>query len=110
MHSMIDQAYIDIEKYREAKDIKGKYKPTLVPGLGSLIKAIAKVREFGITKYNDPDNWKRVPVEHYRDAMARHMIAYLDNPQSRDKESNLPHLWHCACNIAFLLYLEVWDE
>lgn len=32
----------------------GKVRPTLVPS--SLIKAVARVREYGIAKYTDPDN------------------------------------------------------
>lgn len=41
----------------------------------------------------------------YRDAAYRHWLAYLEDPASVDKESGLPHLWHLACNIAFLIEL-----
>lgn len=81
----------------------GKVRPTLVPS--SLIKAVARVREYGIAKYTDPDNWRRVAVERYRDAAYRHWLAYLDG-EWKDEESGLPHLWHLACNIAFLIELE----
>jgi len=30
----------------------------------------------------------------------------LRDPQAVDKESGFPHLWHMACNIAFLCELE----
>lgn len=90
------------------KDVKGKYRPSLVPM--NIIKCIARVREFGIQKYNGADNWKKVESQHYRDAMMRHMIEYLINPQSKDKESGLPHLWHIACNCAFLCDREHWEE
>jgi hypothetical protein len=32
-------------------------------------------------------------------------LAYLDDPEGLD-ESGLPHLWHLATNIAFLIALE----
>ena len=40
------------------------------------------------------------------DAAFRHFLAYLDEPDGVDKESGLPHLWHLACNIAFLCEME----
>lgn len=45
-------------------------------------------------------------IQRYRDAAFRHFLAYLDDPQGVDEESGLPHLWHLACNIAFLCELE----
>ena len=41
-----------------------------------------------------------------RDAAFRHFVAYLDDPDGVDAESGLPHLWHLACNIAFLCEME----
>jgi hypothetical protein len=38
--------------------------------------------------------------------MLRHMVEYIRDPRSVDKESGLPHLWHLACNVAFLIELE----
>lgn len=89
---------------QEAKSDAGKIRPTLVPT--DAIRAIAKVREYGCQKYTDPENWRRVEVERYRDALYRHLLAYIDNPKSIDDESGLPHLWHLACNAAFLIELE----
>ena len=48
-------------------------------------------------------------VERYRDAAYRHFMAYLDEPDGMDQESGLPHLWHLACNICFLIELE-WER
>ena len=93
---------------KEEKEIKfddGKPKLTLVPR--KIIFAIAKIREYGVKKYKDPDNWKTVEKERYRDAAYRHFMAYLDDPDGADKESGLPHLWHLACNIAFLCEMEI---
>lgn len=87
-----------------AKTDYGKERLTLVPT--KIIHAIAQIRMYGCKKYRDPDNWKRVESERYRDAAFRHFLAYLENPKSIDQESGLPHLWHCACNLAFLIELE----
>lgn len=91
-------------KKMEGKDIAGKLRLTLVPT--EIIRAIAQVREHGATKYASDDNWKSVPNQHYRDAMYRHLLAYLDDPLAVDKESGLPHLYHLATNAAFLIALE----
>lgn len=89
-----------------AKADAGKPRPSLVPV--ALIRAVTAIREYGCRKYNDPDNWKRVEPQRYRDAAYRHWLAYLDG-EKRDPESGLPHLWHLACNIAFLIAME-WEE
>ena len=82
----------------------GKPRLTLVPR--KVIWAVARIREYGCQKYKDPDNWKRVEIERYRDAAYRHFLAYLDDPDGIDSESGLPILWHVACNVAFLVELE----
>ena len=61
---------------------------------------------FGVEKYIDPDNWKKVSIERYRDALFRHLLLYLDDPYGVDEESGLTHLAHIACNVAFLCELE----
>lgn len=91
------------ERY-EAKADAGKPRLSLVPS--EIIRAIAVVREYGNRKYGSPDNWRRVEVERYRDAAYRHLLDYIDDPGSVDLESGLPHLWHLACNVAFLCELE----
>jgi len=82
----------------------GKPQLRLVPRF--ILTAIAKVREYGIQKYKTENSWKKVEPERYRDALFRHFILYLDDPYGFDNESKLPHLWHMACNIAFLCELE----
>lgn len=83
-----------------AKRDGGKPRLTLIPL--QILYGIAEVREYGTRKYKDPENWKRVEPQRYRDAAYRHWLAYLSDPEGRDEESGLPHLWHCATNIAFL--------
>lgn len=86
------------------KSDAGKPQLTLVPR--EIIFDIARVREFGNRKYKDPNSWRNVEKERYRDAAFRHFMKYLDDPNGVDEESGLPHLWHLACNIAFLCELE----
>lgn len=88
---------------QEAKADAGKLRLSLVPV--SLIRAVAMIRMYGTKKYKDPDNWKNVEPERYRDAMYRHWLAYMDG-EFFDSESHLPHLWHCACNLSFLIEME----
>ena len=71
-----------------------------------IIFDIARIREYGNAKYGATDNWKTVEVERYRDAAFRHLLAYISDPQGKDEESGLPHLWHLACNVAFLCAME----
>ena len=87
-----------------AKHDEGKARLSLVPA--EIIFDIARIREYGNAKYGDPENWRQVEVERYRDAAFRHLLAYLQEPHGKDAESGLPHLWHLACNVAFLCEME----
>lgn len=99
----------DMEETNQAvKADSGKPQLTLVPR--QIIFDIAEIRAFGVKKHKDPDNWKKVEIQRYRDAAFRHFMAYLDDPQGNDEESGLSHLAHLACNIAFLCELEKENE
>ena len=91
-----------------AKADKGKLPISLVPM--TIIKDIAAIRKYGEEKYHAPNNWVLVDKQRYVDAMWRHLIAYQEG-EEYDKESGLPHLWHAACNMAFILEMESpdWD-
>ena len=95
---------LDGHNGQDAKADNGKPRLTLVPR--KIFWAIAAIREYGTAKYKDPDNWRRVEKERYRDAAFRHFLSYLDDPTGVDSESGLPHLWHLATNCAFLCELE----
>ena len=92
-----------IEPEQSAKADTGKPRPTLVPP--SLIWAVAAIRGYGAIKYGSDDNWLSVEPQRYRDALYRHWLAYLKG-EVNDGESGLPHLWHLACNVAFLIEME----
>lgn len=98
----------DMTFNQNCKADAGKARLTLVPR--KIIWAIARIREFGNTKYADTESWRDVELSRYKDATYRHFLDYLDNPKSVDKESGLPHLHHLACNIAFLIEREEEDE
>ena len=85
----------------------GKAQLTLVPR--RIIWDIAQVRMYGVNvKYPETgrDGWKTIDKERIQDAMFRHMLKYLENPDGVDEDSGLPHLWHLAVNVAFLCEME----
>lgn len=99
---------VDADKSQEAKADAGKAEIRLVPM--EIVWAIAWIRMYGNRKYGDPENWKTVEPERYRDALMRHLLAYISDPKSVDGESGYPHLWHAACNMAFLMHLDYGEE
>jgi hypothetical protein len=84
----------------EAKHDQGKPKPSLV--YKSLIDEVARVRQHGIEKYKNPENWRMVEEQRYIDAMLRHVLAYADG-EFRDKESGFSHLAHAVCCAMFII-------
>jgi hypothetical protein len=92
------------EYNQEIKADKGKPQLHLVPT--EIINCIARVREYGTKKYKSPDNWKKVEKDRYTDALFRHLLKYVEDNNSVDEESGLPHLWHIACNVAFLCEMQ----
>ena len=91
-----------------AKADAGKLQITLVPT--RIIEDIAEVRMYGNKKYHEPNNWKQVEIERYRDALCRHLLAYIRDPNSVDEESGIPHYKHMACNMAFICEMERGDN
>lgn len=86
-----------------AKLDNGKMRISIVPL--QILSDIADVREYGIAKYKDPDNWRRVEIERYANALFRHFRAFLCDPMSVDAESGIAHYKHMACNMAFICEL-----
>ena len=92
---------------QNAKRDNGKIAITLAPP--EIMEAVAVVKMFGNEKYPEGgnDNWKKVEIERYRNALFRHLFEYLREPYKLDTESNLPSLYHAAWNISTLLWLEM---
>lgn len=89
-----------MDQIKGAKYDDGKPRPSLVPV--EAIEAIMQVREFGKAKYQDAEDWRKVPREKWLDALLRHVLHIWDNPLALDDESGLPALWHVITNAAFL--------
>lgn len=90
---------------------QGKAPISLVPT--RIIWEIAKVRGYGVyEKYPETgrNGWRDISIERIRDAMLRHCLRYIEDPQGVDEESGLPHLSHLATNVAFLCELELTTE
>lgn len=83
----------------------GKARMELLP-LAAL-EAIAQVMTFGANKYAD-DGWKSLPKgqQRYTGAMLRHLTA-IQEGETLDPESGLPHIAHVACNAVFLTHFEI---
>lgn len=85
---------------QDAKKDAGKLELALVPT--QIIRDIAEVRMYGMEKYKDPDNWKKVELWRYINAMLRHTLAFVDDLHSVDEESGILHYKHAECNWAFI--------
>lgn len=84
----------------EAKADTGKLELDLVPV--QIVRDIAQVRMYGTAKYHDPENWRKVELRRYINALLRHTLAFIENQDSVDEESGIPHYKHMACNMAFI--------
>lgn len=100
------QPILNGEADQDIKADAGKPKLRFVPW--EIVNDIAYVREYGVKKYHSVDSWTDVEPERYVDALLRHTLAFAQDPAGDDEESGMPHLWHVACNVAFLCeYLKV---
>lgn len=99
--SEVGQVLFEEEIFKDDKN-----KPILSNVPIEIIYEIEKVRSYGIKKYNDPENWKKVEAERYKEALLRHCLKVWEKGiNAKDEESGLLHLSHMACNIAFILEL-----
>jgi hypothetical protein len=85
-----------------AKDDSAKLPVELVPP--EAIEAIAEIMDFGRKKYSEA-GWKKVPhaYRRYMGALLRHAYAILRG-EINDPETGKPHIFHLACNAAFMCY------
>lgn len=83
------------------KETEGKPMLSLVPR--GINECIARVREYGNKKYGSPNGWKLMKRQDYWEACLRHAEKARNNIDSVDKESGLPHTWHLACDLSFIL-------
>lgn len=93
---------------KRIKEINGKddaSKPILSRVPPEINWAIERVREYGCRKYPE-DSWKDVETQRYWEAVLRHTLAAWKDYRAVDPESGLPHIWHVACNLAFIIAQE----
>lgn len=91
------------EQIKGAKYDAGKIPLSTVPT--GITWAIGAVRKYGLEKYGDAEEWGLIEEERWADAAYRHFLKYIEEPDGVDSESGLPHLWHLAANIAFMIEL-----
>lgn len=84
----------------------GKLRLDLVPP--ELIEAVGAVMTHGAEKYGE-GSYRNVEPKRYRAALMRHICKWLKHPHGIDEDSGLPHIWHIACNIAFLIELDKYE-
>lgn len=90
------------------KDIKGKLRLNLIPP--QALVSIAKVREFGVSKYPSEWGWKdSVPQAALIEACKRHLLK-IDLGEKVDSESGLLHLEHALCSLAMAVELSSTDD
>lgn len=86
------------------KQTVGKVRVDLIPPKSHL--AIAKVREFGGLKYNDPWGWKdQCKTTDFITAAQRHLIK-IQSGELVDAESGLPHLYHALTSLAMAVEVD----
>ena len=106
--SQIDQskpstADLEIQGVSGRKDDAGKARHDLIPP--ELPDAVAQVLAFGAAKYGER-NWERGMIwGRPFAALMRHMWSWWRGVKC-DHETGMPHLWHAACCIAFLIAYE----
>ena len=84
---------------QERKADAGKLRMGLIPT--TAYKAMAAVLTKGAVQYGD-NTWQKVEPVRYVDALLRHLVKYIDNPDGLDDRSGLPHISHVLTNAMFL--------
>lgn len=83
---------------------KGKLQGRLLfEGMPRALKLAMAVLSYGAQKY-EAHSWRKVDVERYKDAKARHMID--GETEFADDESGLWHKAHELVNLMFIIELE----
>lgn len=95
--------HVNVTKTAGIKYDTGKAPLHLLPV--ETLEELAKVLAFGADKYGDWNwaagfKWSRL-----YGAALRHLYAHMRG-ESKDPESGISHLTHCACNLLFLVYHE----
>lgn len=94
---------VDGTGYKKSMDDETKPRMSLVPA--ALLRGVARVLMHGAKKYA-AHNWRKgMAWSEPTSAALRHITAFNEG-EDLDPESGLSHLWHAACNLAFLVEYE----
>ncbi len=81
----------------------GKLRMDLIPP--EFEEAVAEILTYGAQKYED-ENWRKgINYKRVYGALRRHLLAWWRG-EDYDNETGFSHLWHAACNLAFLIVYE----
>lgn len=78
------------------KQLEGKPKLQLLKY--NALAGIARVREFGIAKYEEDFSWRETHEHEYIGAALRHLYKHM-NGEELDHESGLPHIDHAMTSL-----------
>ena len=81
-----------------------KIRMDLIPP--ELFTAVGRVMTHGAQKYGDRNWEKGFRWGRPYAALQRHLNAWWGG-ESYDPDTGFSHLWHVACNVAFLIYFEM---
>lgn len=81
----------------------GKLRLDLVPPI--LVKAVGWILTGGAQKYGDRNWEKGMAWSRPYGAALRHLFSWWCG-EDKDPETGMSHLWHAACNLAFLIEYE----
>lgn len=79
---------------------EGKPDYTIIPI--TCIRAAEIVLSYGAQKYGR-ESYKTWPIEKFKQAMLRHILAYLEDPEGLDEDSKMPHYYHILANAIIIV-------
>ncbi|MFA4972365.1 MAG: dATP/dGTP diphosphohydrolase domain-containing protein [bacterium] len=66
------------------------------------VLAVGEILEYGSKKYAKRNWLAGIEFSRVYASAMRHLLRWYSG-EDIDPESGKPHLWHCACNLAFLI-------
>jgi hypothetical protein len=105
----IDRAPLPAVPKERTTDFLSELLEPEAPALGVDLGDVARVFEYGSTKYA-PDNWRSFEWDEasdreYWSAFLRHLLAH-SRGETADPESGLPHLAHAVCCLLIVAFHE----
>lgn len=85
---------------QQAKADGGKLQIHMVPM--QIVRDIAEVRMYGTKKYGDENNWRKVELMRYVDALLRHTLALrrISTAWTRRAASSITNTWNATWRLS----------